>query len=228
MIDTERELALFHVASPQHLPVYERAAPARIILHWCIESSSVQLVHAGAVGTSEGGIVLAGKGGAGKSTTALTCLERGMRYVGDDYIAIDTTHVPFAWSLYSTAKLNVDSVRRLPRLAASISNPNRPATDKALVFLADRYRDQMVDGFPIKAIVLPQVTDRPETEVVRVSSAASLVALAPGSIFYLPDAGAQAFHTISTLVKNVPSYALRIGKHGSHIPDLLADLLCRQ
>jgi hypothetical protein len=228
LLDTERDLALFHVPSAEHLPIHERAAPVRIILHWCIESSSVQLIHAGAVGTSHGGIVLAGKGGAGKSTTALTCLERGMQYVGDDYIAIDATHVHFAWSLYSTAKLNNDSVCRLPRLAASISNPNRPAADKALVFLADRYRNQIVDGFPIKAIVLPQVTDQLESEVVRVSGAASLVALAPGSIFYLPDAGAQAFHTISTFVKEVPSYALRIGKNGANIPDLLADLLHRQ
>jgi hypothetical protein len=225
MFDTGRDLALFHVPSAEHLPIHERAAPIRIILHWCIESPSVQLVHAGAVGTSHGGIVLAGKGGVGKSTTALTCLERGMRYVGDDYIAIDTTLVPFAWSLYGTAKLNDDSVCRLPRLAASISNPNRPATDKALIFLATQYRNQIVDGFPIKAIVLPQVTDLPKTELVRTSGAASLIALAPGSIFYLPDAGAPAFHAISTFVKEVPSYALRIGKNCTSIPDLLADLI---
>jgi hypothetical protein len=224
MYDQERELALFHLPSTKFLPVYERAAPVRIILHWCIESPHVQLIHAGAVGTAQGGIVLAGKGGAGKSTTALTCLERGMRYAGDDYIAIATTSGPFVWSLYSTAKLNDDSVRRLPGLATSIDNPDRPSSDKALLFLANRYRNQLADSFPVRAIVLPQVSDSNGTELVRISRAAALVALAPGSIFYLPDAGAGAFHTISTFVKGVPSYVLRIGQDSATIPDLLADL----
>ena len=36
---------------------------------------NLQYVHAGAVGNKNGGILLVGKGGSGKSSTALACLK---------------------------------------------------------------------------------------------------------------------------------------------------------
>jgi hypothetical protein len=227
LFDRERKLALYWVANAGHVPMHERAAPTRIPIHWFIEGPTTQLVHAGAVGWRTGGVVLAGRGGAGKSTTAVQCLNAGLSFVGDDYIALDTDPTPYAWSVYSSAKLNEDSVRQLPTAALSVSNPNRDVSEKALLFLRDRYEHALVSGVPVRAIVLPKVTDHPRTRLVPVSRAVSMVTLAPGSILYLPDAGAQAFHAIAGLVKQVPSYMLEIGRSFEEIPDLIVDLLAR-
>ena len=227
LFDRERKRALYWVADAAAVPMHERAAPTRIPLHWCIESPATQLVHAGAVGWKTGGVILAGRGGAGKSTTAVRCLNAGLSFVGDDYIALGIDPAPYAWSVYSSAKLNDDSVRQVPGAALSINNPDRDASEKALLFLRDQYQDSLVDGLGVQAIVLPKVTDQAQTRLVPVSRAVSMVTLAPGSIFYLPDAGAQAFHTIARLVKEVPSYLLEIGRNSDGIPRLILDLLSR-
>jgi hypothetical protein len=227
MVDTEQSLAIYWVPAADRIPSYETAAPVRIVLHWCIQSPAVQLVHAGAVGTPEGGVLLAGKGGAGKSTTSLACMQHGLAYAGDDYVALAMEPVPFVWSVYNSAKLNPDSMQRLPRFASSVSNPGRDNAGKSVLFLHDQYRHTLATGFPVRAIVLPQVTELPETRLVPVSRATSLVTLAPDSIFHLPDAGGQAFRTVATVVKNVPSYVLQIGKSSATVPQLISDLLRR-
>lgn len=225
LFDRKRKLGLYWVANARDVPMHERAAPTRIPIHWFVESPTTQLVHAGAVGCGATGVVLAGRGGAGKSTTAVQCLCAGLSFVGDDYIALGTDPIPYAWSVYSSAKLNDDSIRHLPSALAGISNPDRDESEKALLFLRDRYGPALVSGIAVRAIVLPKVTGRPHTRLVPVSRAVSMMTLAPGSIFYLPDAGTQAFHTIAALVKQVPSYSLEIGESSEAIPHLIADLL---
>jgi hypothetical protein len=225
LFDRERQLAVYWIASAATIAMHERAAPTRIPIHWFIESPTTQLVHAGAVGWGSSGVVLAGKGGAGKSTTAVRCLSAGLSFVGDDYIALSSNPLPFAWSVYSSAKLNEDSVQQIPGATLSISNPQRDESEKALLYLRDRYRGLVVSGIPIRAIVLPKVLNQPQTRLVPISRAVSMMTLAPGSLFYLPDTGPQAFHAIADLVKQVPSYTLEIGKNSEGIPDLIVDLL---
>jgi hypothetical protein len=48
-----------------------------------------------------------------------------------------------------------------------------------LLFLAPIAGDRVVTGFPIRAIILPQVHGGPETELVPASPARALLALAP-------------------------------------------------
>ena len=60
--------------------------------------------------------LITGSGGAGKSTTALLCLQAGLAYLGDDYVVIALDPVPTAYSLYCTAKLNDDQAAKFPGL----------------------------------------------------------------------------------------------------------------
>ena len=61
MLDTRQDLALHWVRDARQFPYYESAAPLRAILHWWMRNHGRQLVHGGAVGTSMGGVLLAGK-----------------------------------------------------------------------------------------------------------------------------------------------------------------------
>ena len=53
-----------------------------------------QVVHAASVGTKDGAVLIVGKGGSGKSTSALACLNAGMYYLGDDYTLISNDSNP--------------------------------------------------------------------------------------------------------------------------------------
>ena len=58
-----------------------------------------QLVHAAAVGSEAGAVLISGKGGLGKSTTALSCLGKGLTYVGDSHVVVQLDPFPRVHSL---------------------------------------------------------------------------------------------------------------------------------
>lgn len=218
MLDLRRNIALYWTREACALPYYECGAPFLALLHWWMDSRSRQLVHAGAVGTAEGGVLLVGKGGSGKSSTALSCLEAGLSYAGDDYCLIAVDPEPYVHSLYNSGKVRAADVPRFSLLSAALRNAERLDSEKGLYFFHPCFPQQTSRGFPLRAILLPQVTDSPDTRLLRVSPAMSLRAVAPSTIFQLPGAGQQAFSRLSRLVQRLPSYILAVGSDRTRIP----------
>ena len=73
-LDRQRKVALYWTPSWRVLPWWEVSFPLRVILHWWLRDTELQPVHAAAVGNADGGVLIAGPCGSGKSTTALSCL----------------------------------------------------------------------------------------------------------------------------------------------------------
>jgi hypothetical protein len=229
ILDLQENLALYWVKDAQALPYYEIGSPLRTILHWWADQGAYQFIHGGAVGLPAGGVLLAGKGGTGKSTTALACLEAGLLYASDDYCLVKTDPEPFVYSVYNTAKLRGDlDLERFPHLAPLASNKSRLETDKALFFLHQHFPEKVSRGFPIKAILLPLITHEKETRLRPATAGATLTALAPSTLMQLPGAGGAAIKTMSRLVRQVPGYVLELGTDISRIPDVILDLLSNE
>lgn len=225
MLDASANRAVFWIPRAAALPSFEMAMPLRAVFHWWMSGRGRQLIHAAAVGTADGGVLLVGRGGVGKSTTALACLSAAMAYAGDDYIAFQMEPTPIAHSLYSSGKLAPDALARLPHLLPAISTPGRPGEEKAVLFLHEHYPQQIRPSLPIRAVLLPRVTDRLETTIVRTSAGAALIALAPSTIFWLPHAGERALQAMAALLQRVPSYVLYVGTDLAQVPAVIADLL---
>ncbi len=225
MLDLAQDRALYWVSDASQVPYYEGGAPLRFILNWWMPSRGLQFVHSGAVGQVNGGILLAGKGGSGKSTTTLACLEQGFLYAGDDYVLVRTGPEPWVFSLYNTAKLEADHIRKLPFLLPAISNSHRLETEKALVFVHSHFPGQTTSGFPLQAILVPQITGSPTTRLRPASPATGLRALATSTIFQLPGAGQKELDALSQFVGGLPTYVLELGTDIAAIPQVLADFL---
>lgn len=225
ILDTRLDLAVLWTRDARQIPYYETAAPLRAILHWWMRKYGCQLVHGGAVGTSEGCALVAGKGGCGKSTTALACLGSGLFYLGDDYVLLSEEPAPFVYSLYNSAKVAARDVGRFPYLLSAVSNSDKLETEKAVIFLHSHYPEKLATGLPLRAILLPRVTGLPETRLKKASPGASLRALAPSTIFQLPGASKKDFQSITALVRQVPSYILELGCDICRIPDAIIGLL---
>ena len=225
MLDKRRDLAIYWTHDARRLPSYEKSAPLRTILHWWMNHHGRQLVHSGAVGTPQGGVLVSGKGGSGKSTTVLSCLNADMLYVSDDYCLISADPDPYAYSIYSSAKLNADNVQRVPHLMPTLSNRERMDKEKALFFLYPYFKEKIAKGFPIHGILLPHIQGGTNTTLMSASPAEALKALALSTMSQLAGAGRASLQIMERLVHQVPSYHLTLGTDVSRIPDVIAGLL---
>lgn len=225
MLDAERNVALWWIRDACLLPSHEIGSPLSAILYWWMSLRGRQYVHAGAVGTPTGGVLLAGKGGCGKSTAALACLDSELVYVGDDYCLLATEPAPYAYSLYSSGKLDGEHIRRFPFLVPVISNANHLDSEKVLLFLHQHFPGKLSSGFPIRAILLPRITGRPGTTLTPTSPMIGLKALAPSTIFQLSGAGGAVFQTLARFVGLVPCYYLNLGTDPTKIPHMISALL---
>jgi hypothetical protein len=203
--------AFYWLNRADDLPYWEQASPIRQILQWWLATHAVQQVHAGAVGTPDGGVLLVGNPGSGKSTAALASLESPLLFAADDYVAVALEPEPYVHSLYSTGKVEPDHVGRLPHLASLISNARRLDTEKAVVHVAAGYGHKTTSGFPLRAILLPKVRGFGETTMTPVSRPAALRALAPSTVVQLHTARADALTRMRALVERVPAFALELG-----------------
>src|SRR3972149_4786960 len=201
MLDKTENLGVFWIRDAGHVPTHERGAPLRAILHWWMRQRGQLLVHAAAVGRQEGGVLLVGRGGSGKSTSALASLVSGWRYLSDDYCLLAANGVPYVYSLYNSAKLNATHLENFPALLPTISNPEELASEKALIYFYQHQPASLISGLPVWAILLPRVTGRLETVVTSAAPAVALQALAPSSLFQLPGAGQSEFLALADLVK---------------------------
>ena len=226
VLDTQRHVGVYWVEDAVRIPYWEHGSPFLAILSWWMGLMDRQYVHAGAVGNQAGGVLLAGKGGSGKSTTALACLQSDLLYASDDYCLVTDKPVPFVYSLYNTAKLkDQQDFRRFPHLVEKISNADRLNDEKAVIFLHRHYPEKLITSFPIKAVLVPRITGQTETRLIPTASIQALKALAPSSLFQVPGAGHEKFQMLAKLVKQVPCFSLEIGSDIAAIPPVIARLL---
>jgi hypothetical protein len=228
VLDAKRNLAVYWCQDAAQLPIYEKGAPVRTILHWWLRSKGLQMLHAGAIGTPDGAVLLAGKGGSGKSTTALTGLQSDLLYLSDDYSLVKLGTPPRVYSVYNTAKLRPDNLKRVPHLHHALTNGDRLDTEKALFFIQQHYPDKIVSDLPIRAILLPKVTGLPDTTIEPAASKAALSALALSTLHQLAGSDKELVHTIDQLVNQVPTYHLKLGTDLAQIPMVISDVIANE
>lgn len=221
----QRNLALFWMQSFDQLMWWEDARPLIDILHWWLLSKKTYFIHSAAVGTEYGAALLVGQGGSGKSTTALTCLEAGLFYAGDDFCLVDRhKDVPLVFGTYSSAKLHPWSLEKLPGLNAMVS-PLRCINDgddsKQMLFFDQSYSRLLAKEMPIRVILLPKVGSCQTSSITPVSHKTVLNALVPSTKEILKDYDVTDFYGVFALTKGIPSYQLTLGTDQAQLVDLI-------
>lgn len=210
MLDLERNLALFWTRDVEALPQAELGAPLKTILHWWLDARDALLVHAAAIGVGKGAVLLAGPGGAGKSTTAILCARSGLTYLADDYCAVDMSNPSQVHSLYGTGKLA----------------PPNSSNAKVLLYLNEEPAVRTTAHLPLRAILVPQVdSSANETRIMRATASAAFKALAPSTISQLSGAGAQTFQRLAQLTQTLPAFQIALARDFERIPEVVRQLL---
>ncbi len=223
LLDGAAGHGFFWIEDAERLRIHEQAAPLLRLLSWWIAGRGGALLHAAAVGTAAGGLLVAGAGGRGKSTTALLALCAGLHYAGDDYSLVTAGEPPRAHGLYGSAKLKtMADLQRFPALAGCVVNPSPRPGDKVLLQLAGSFPEQLGDGFPLRAVLIPQIDAEGPARLEPLSPTAALAAAAPSAIAQLPGTAREAFQLLGHLVRQLPCFLLRTGAEPAAIPSLLA------
>lgn len=225
LIDLERKIGIYWVQTAKQLPYWVYASPLRTLFHWWMEYNGCQLLHAAAVGTSDGAVLITGKGGVGKSTAALSCLQAGLLYTADDYVIVKLEPVPSVISLYSTAKLNADHIPHFPDLSRFVNNTEKLDQEKAVIFLNHELNRNLMIEMPLKAILTPQISDQPDSNIKSVSRWDIQRALSFTTMSQLPYVGHHTHEFISKLASSLPHYILEVGKDFTKIPAAISLLL---
>ena len=228
VIDFERNWGWLLKLDDDAFPYWEVGSPFRFLLHEWFAARGLQYVHGAAIGTEKGGVLLVGKGGSGKSTTALLCAAAGMHYAGDDYCLIDPSRA-WAHSLYNTGKLKgPDDYARLPELKGLSTNPDsfeRGGDGKGVYFLDEIWPDRVVAGMPLRAIVVPRITGQAASSVEPCSAFDAVVAMLPSTVAQLPAASNEDCDRMVALAEKLPAYVLHLGTDIRGIPAALTTLL---
>lgn len=227
ILDRKACRILCWTASSRRLSLYERGKPHRVLLSVWLHDRGIQLVHAALVASLGRGVILPGRGGAGKSTSALACLLAGFEYLGDDYIGLEpnadgtfTGH-----SLYDSTWLDPEHLLRFPSLVPHAIAGVISWERKRLVHLSTLFRGRLAPCAPIRVLALPRVAGG-TTRTRPASRAEALLAAAPTSVFELtPRVGASGVQRLAALVSRLPAYRLELGADLGEIPHRLEALL---
>jgi hypothetical protein len=225
MFDAESRTALFWVASRARVPWYEPVEPLRPSLHWALSATGRHFAHAAAVATEHGCVLLAGQGWAGKTTTAMACVEYGFGFLGDNYVVVSVDGSPVAHSLFCNAKLRPESLALLPELESVVTRMGMAEDEKLLVDFRIHRPGQLMLEAPVKALLVVQQMGAGATRVRWASPGEGLIALAPSTIYQLPSNGGAGLRPMADLARRVPTYVLELGPDPASAPPVIADLL---
>ena len=226
LLDRAARTGIYWIGDASTVPYWARAIPLRTLLHWWTQDNAAHVVHAAAVGTDDGALLIAGGSGRGKSTAALSCLHSGLYYLGDDAVVVRLEPRPCVYSLYCAAKLQAEDFEHFPSFAGLVRDPEHAGKEKHVMLLCPRFERQIVPEMPLKAILLPRIAGCAETSVVPAASQDVLRAFKLSEL-QLPYLDRRTQDFVQRLCTAVPGYTLDMGRSRRATPAAIADLLSR-
>lgn len=228
MYDAENAVGFYWTRDAKDLPAYETSAPLRTILNWRAQQKNCHVMHGAVVGTACGGVLLAGKGGSGKSTAALAALKDGLYYVSDDYCLVSSEPEPAAYCVFSSAKVDPGNLFRAEHILSARSKNHNPYDDKEVFFLYPQFAEQIKFRLPLQAILLPRITGNGASRLTEASKADAIKALTVSTVCQFPGAGKQAVDIILSLVNQLPCYIFDFGTDLSLASETIVQLLKKE
>ena len=206
--DAGRRVGVQLAPDRQHLPRWDAAAPLRRHLHWLLEERGSRLVHAATLGLGGRGLLVLGKGGAGKSGATLAGLAVGLSTAGDDYIALEGGTPPVARSLYRIVKQDREGLGRIPGLSGRLVR-RRPNWQGKIEFDPEEiFPGAAVDDLALMAVILPRIARGSRPSIVPIPPSMAMLSLMSTNLLQHlgePERGVAFF---AGILRRLPCYRI--------------------
>ncbi|MEN8221979.1 MAG: hypothetical protein ABFR36_01865 [Acidobacteriota bacterium] len=224
VLNRKKNIGIFFSAEPEKLEYFEKASPFRNIFQWWFDSESTAMIHSGAVGVSGEGMLISGRGGAGKTSTVISCIMNGMEYLGDDYVLISGAERFDAFSLFRSGKLTNFILNLYPELKERITNPCFSNEEKGLVFFGEGNGQATSNKAEIKGIIIPEIVRQEKSSFQPASASEAFRALAPSTVFQHIGNRNNLFRLTGRLTKDIPCYKLYTGSDPVHLAETVKEI----
>lgn len=226
VLDHDLKRGVVCLATSLEIPAFELACPLRGILSWILRRNDTVMIHAASVGTPDGCLLIGGKSGAGKSSTALRGLAGGLYYFGDDICAISNRlNSPTVFGIYSSGKTFSSDLKLFPTLKSSIHSHFEEFYEKEVYFFYNQFQGQLPLSGKIKAVIIPFQDATLTIGFEKIPYANALSVICSSTKNLLPHAGNEMFQILASILHQVPCYRFNLGNDPSLIADSLANFI---
>lgn len=191
---------------------------------WAMDNSMLML-HSACVGVNGKGILLAARGGGGKSTLAVSCLIGGLDFAGDDYILVNREGPLKAMPLYRTVALNPDMWKKLkPDMPVLRIDESRGG--KLLLDASDHpFREEL----SVQAIIYPVIAGVEEPEVVPADPGPILAKLIHSTAQQLSfSRDPEPYRIMSQRLKGIPAFEIRLSTDLDKNREVLKEFISKE
>ena len=222
-LDRHNRRIIGWVESAERVTHYEMGKPFANLLSLVVEPFGRYLIHAAVVSWRGQGVLFAGPGGAGKSTSALACLRGGFDFIGEDLVILDENPEDHftAHSAYNSAWIEPGHLMRFGGLATHAQNSREVEQNKSLLMLADIFPGQLSASTPLRFIMIPRINPGTASAIEPAVKPDAFKQLAPNCLMTATRIDMNGFQTLARLVQATPCFQLTLGDDLDRVPDLI-------
>jgi len=227
VIDGSRGLAEGYFIHPEAMHPDVCTSFFHYALTELLKRRDVFTVHATALEFHGHGVLIPGYSGQGKTTTFLSPLRSGFRYLSDDYPLLRDlgTHIEL---LAFPMKIDVTdrTIEFFPELRNAAPRIVQPGIYKKNFQAEDLYVGSIGSSCVPAMILFPRVVDMPHSCLEPLPKSRALEAIMPqGLLVYDQAVARREFQVLSRLVQQVDCYRLHFGRDVLDLPKLVTPLL---
>ena len=223
--DTRTRVGVQWTASPDDLPPWDGSAPLRQHLHWLLDDRGSRLAHAATLGWRDRGVVLFGKGGAGKSGTTLAGLAAGLSTVGDDYVALAEGPTPVARPLYRGIKQDRAGLARTPELDARTAHIGDNWRGKVEFDPDQFFPSATVETIALRAAILPRIAHATRPAIVAARPQALMLALMSSNLHQFAGEPDEGMSFYARFLASLPCFQMELSSDAAANGQLLRDFV---
>ena len=227
VIDGVRGRADGYLIRPETMPASLIEYLFHLALIELLRRRGLYTIHATALEKHGLGVLIPGNSGRGKTTSFISLLRSGYRYLSDDHPLLRDAgdHVDL---LPFPIKINVteDTIAFFPELRNAPDHLLHPGFPKRAFYAEELYSTAIGEHCRPSLVLFPHVVDAPHSHLEPLSKSRALELLLPQALLvYDAYVARREFQVLAKLVQQVDCYRLHFGRDILDLPKLITPLL---
>lgn len=227
VVDSAQGRADGYLINPQMMPESLIEYLFHLALTELLRRRGLYTIHATALEKNGRGVLIPGNSGRGKTTSFISLLRSGYRYLSDDHPLLRDAgaHVDL---LPFPIKINVteQTVKFFPELRTASAHVLQPRFPKRAFRAEDVYPASIGECCRPALVLFPHVIDASDSHLELLPKSRALEMLLPQALLvYDSEVAKREFQALVKLIQQVDSYRLHFGRDILELPQLITPLL---